>query len=467
MDVKLTQENPIMMKAEVKVPWDMVAPHYKTSLKTVAKTAHVPGFRQGKAPAALLKKRYQGHILNEVAQKVVPESMDVWIKDKDVQAVGQPRLTEIDIKSGEWLSYTAEVDILPEVELKEWRGIEVERLNVAVTDEQVDQHFEGLIKQATHSHKITDRGVAKGDLVKADLTVMEAESNETITDIEDYMLDTGSEDAHPFLVDIATGVEAGAAVEDEFEAPEDDSFEDWRGKKVKVFLDVKEISHLHAPELNDEFAKKHDAEDLADFRTKTQAKLLEQAQDHEEQRMTSVLLTSMLKDYEFDVPDSLIQAEAAMMAESQMMPYMQMFQGQDPAMFRQMMDNMIQMSYPQAHAKARVDLVLKEIAKSLDLKVEDSEIDEELAKYVEHQPGKTVEGVKAELEESGNIEGLKESLIRQKAVKAVVEAAKITLVDELTVEESEAEVSETAEAEAGQEEAAEAEETTESESKSE
>ncbi len=113
---------------------------------------------------------------------------------------------------------------------------------------------------------------------------------------------------------------------------------------MKVFLDVKEISHLHAPELNDEFAKKHDAEDLADFRTKTQAKLLEQAQDHEEQRMTSVLLTSMLKDYEFDVPDSLIQAEAAMMAESQMMPYMQMFQGQDPAMFRQMMDNMIQMS---------------------------------------------------------------------------------------------------------------------------
>jgi len=437
MDVKLTQETPIMMKADVKVPWDMVAPHYKTSLKAVAKQAQVPGFRHGKAPAALLKKRYAGQILNEVAQKVVPESMEIWIKEHNVKAVGQPRLTSIDIKDKEFLTYVAEVDTLPEVEVQEWSGIEVERLNVSVNDEQVEQHLEELIQRATHTHKITDRAIAAGDLVKADLTVMDGETGDVITDMEDYQLDLSEEgDAHPFLAEMAVGVETGDAAEKAYDAPEDDSFEDWRGKNVKVILDVKEISTIHKPTLNDEFAKKHDAEDLADLRVKTKERLLEQAQDHEEQRMTSVLLTAMLGDYDFDVPESLIQAEAAAMVEQQMMPYMHMFQGQDPSMYRQMMDNMMQMSYPQAHAKARVDLILEAIAKAEGFEVGDAEIDEELTRYVETQPGKTVEELKAELETNGNIEGLKESLIRQKAVKAVVAAAKITLVDELTAPEA-------------------------------
>lgn len=455
MDVKLTQESPIMMKADVQVPWDMVAPHYKTSLKAVAKNAQVPGFRQGKAPAALLKKRYAGQILNEVAQKVVPESMDVWIKEHDVKAVGQPRLTSIDIKDKAFLTYVAEVDILPEVELKEWRGIEVERLNVSVEDNQVDERLEEYIKQATHTHQITDRGVQKGDAVKADLTAMI--DGEAVTDEEDYQLEVGGEEAHPFLSDMLLDIKTGEAVEDEFDAPEDDAFEDWRGKKVKIFLDVKDISVTHKPELDDEFAKTKDAENLADLREKTKTEMLEQAGDHEEQRMTSVLLTSMLGDYDFDVPESLIQAEAAAMVEQQMMPYMHMFQGQDPSMYRQMMDNMMQMSYPQAHAKARVDLVLEAIAKAENFEATEAEIDEELTKYAESQPGKTVEDLKAELETSGNIEHLKESLVRQKAVKAVVEAAKITLVDELTAPEGEEpEAAEAASEESGDTQAPEA-----------
>ena len=434
MDVTLTQKSPILVEAAVKVPWDMVAAHYKASIQAVAKQAQVPGFRKGKAPAAILKKRYHEYILSEVAQKVVPESMDAWVKDKDIKMVGQPRLTEVDLKDKESFDYTALVDVMPEVELKDWKGLDAEKLNVEVTEEQVQQEMEYMVTQATTRDEITDRGAEDGDQLTLGVTAMLAENNETITDLESYQLNLGAEDAHPVLSDMVKGVEAGTDIEDEIEGAEDDTFEDWRGKKIKLWVELKKIVKENKPELNDEFAKSKEFEDLAAMKKDVEEKMRERAEEGETNRMEASLIDTMLKDYSFMVPDSMVEAEAQSMVQQQMGPYMQMMRGQGDQQMREMMQNMVQMSLPQAEKKVMGDLVLYKIVETEKLELEDSEINEELEKYKDSFGAESAEAVRTQLEENGTMDVLKSMMLRQKAVKELVKEAKITIVDKLSSE---------------------------------
>ena len=139
------------------VPWEKVEPHYKASIKTIARTAQLPGFRKGKAPVALLKKRYRDQLLGEVAQLVVPDALGVCMKENDYRPVGTPRLSRLEMKDLENLTFVAEIDVLPKIELKEWRGIEAESLKVEVTAKMVDDALEQRLKAGTHNHEITDR----------------------------------------------------------------------------------------------------------------------------------------------------------------------------------------------------------------------------------------------------------------------------------------------------------------------
>ena len=434
MDVTLTQKSPILVEAAVKVPWDKVADHYKTALKTVGKQAQVPGFRKGKAPAAILKKRYHEYILSEVAQQVVPQSMDEWVKDKDVKMVGQPRLTEVDLKDKESFDYTALVDVLPEVELQDWKGLEVEKLNVEVTEAEVTQELEHMVTQAETSEEITDRGAEDGDQITLGVTAMDAASNETITDLETYQLNLGAEDAHPLLSDMVKGEKVGTDVEDEIEGAEDESFEDWRGKKLKIWVEIKKIIKVNKPELNDAFAKSREFDDLAAMKKDIEEKMRNRAEEMETNRMEAALIDTMLKQYSFPVPDSMVESEAQSMVQQQFAPYMQMMRGQDDQQLRDMMQNMVQMSLPQAEKKVMGDLVLDKLAETEKLELDDSEINEELDKYKESFNAESAEEVRKKLEENDTFHVLRTMMLRQKAVKELVKEAKITIVDKLSSE---------------------------------
>ena len=181
MDVTITRESPILIKADVNVPWDRVSPHYQEALKTISSTVQIPGFRKGKAPAALLKKRFRDHILGDVAQKVIPETLEIWLKENDIRAVGTPKLSHMDLKAKQSFSYIAEIDVLPTIELKEWRDLHAEQLNAKVTAEMVDDELERRRQAATQKETITDRGIEDGDRVTLALNAVDAESGDMLS----------------------------------------------------------------------------------------------------------------------------------------------------------------------------------------------------------------------------------------------------------------------------------------------
>ncbi len=437
MDVTITQENPILIKAEVNVPWEQVSQPYADALKEVRGAAQVPGFRKGKAPAALLKKRFRHQIISDVAKKVVPDSLKEWIKEKEIKAVGSPRLHHMDLKEDECFHYAAELDVLPEFELREWRDIEVESLNLEeVKPEAVEHELEHMLEHAAKREVISDRGAEDGDQVKISLTVLDSAAGEAISDLEELVLELGKEDTHPKLAGLVKGLETEDFFDEEYEAPEDDSFEEWRGKKVRLAGEVLEIARTTQPELNDDFAKTQGADSLEDLRVRVKENLAKQAEEQETQRMRGDLLGKMMDGYSFEVPMSVVEAEARAQVETQLMPYMQSFK--DGNIPRDLLEQFYRMNLPQALTKVRTELVLEKVADSLEIKAEAEEVDRELEAFLPYAQESSVEELREMFEKNERIESIEQGIRRKKAVEAIVEAAKITKVDQLSTEAEEA-----------------------------
>jgi trigger factor len=444
MDVQVTRENAILVKAEVSLPWEKVSGLYTKALNNIRQNASVPGFRKGKAPASVLKKRYQNEIKEELARQAIPDSMPTWIEEQDFELAGQPRLISFDVEIEGPLTYSVFVDVMPDIELKEWRGVEAEKKNTNVTDEEVEETLERRLKSsATHEH-VKDRALADGDTVTLQLTVMDAESNEVLTDEEDYKVTIGGEGSHALIADNLKGTEIGETVQFTETIEGDKHFPEWDGKTVKVILDAKDAVVHNQPELNDEWAKtQDDATSLDDLRNKVREQIQKAREEQEEQASKGRLIGKIVGEYNFEVPIPAVVEEAKQMVEQQLMPYMQaMPQGLDENMMNSMVQHMIQ----PATEKVRTDIVLSHIAKAEGIVISDEEVEKEIKEHAESMK-RDAEELMNLYRERGALDEFKKHLGRRKAMELVAESATFKVVDKLT-EEIEAEKAAQAQAEA-------------------
>lgn len=436
MNVTVTKENPNVVRVDVTLPWDGVAGAYEKALKSIKKHAQVPGFRKGKTPDAVLRKRYHGHIMSELSQELVPEALEKVISEHKIPAIGEPRLAHLELKDKECLEFAALLEVIPEIELQEFRGIEAERIDVQVADEQVEAALMSQITAATRRSEITDRPVQNGDTVELALTALDA-SGDSLTDIPNYTMTLGSEGAYGPIADCIENLSVGDSATDTAECGDDAPFENWRGKKVKLFVDLNKITVIEKPELNDAFAQASGAADLADLRNRTRENLLKAAAEHEDNRLDNVLIKKLLGAYDFQAPMTMVMHEARQMVETQMMPYFQAFQGQPQSVQRNFIESMMEYARPRAAEKVRADLVLDKIAESLNLEISDEEINKELLDYLPYAKGvETVEELRAKMEADQRFETLLGFLKRRHALLAVREAAKLTLVETLSEAEA-------------------------------
>ncbi len=436
MNVTVTKENPSLVRVDITLPWDGVAGAYESAMKTIKKNAQVPGFRKGKTPDAVLRKRFHGHIMSELSQKLVPEALEKAISDHKIPAVGEPHLTRLELKDKEALEFAALLEVIPDFELEEFRGIEAERLNVNVSDEQIDAALQSQITAATSRVDVKDRPVQNGDTVELALTALD-ESGESLTDIPNYTMTLGSAEAYGPIADCVAGLNVGDSATGTAECGDDAPFENWRGKKVKLYVDLDKATLIEKPELNDAFAQASGAADLAELRERTREALLKRAAESEDNRVDNVLIKKMMAAYSFQAPLALVNHEAQQIVETQMMPYLQAFGGQSSASQNSFIQSMYEYVRPRATEKVRANMVLDKIAATLDLAITDEEINAELLDYLPYAKGvSTVEELRAKMDAEQRLEVLIGFLKRRQAMIALREAAKLTLVDELSPAEA-------------------------------
>ncbi len=394
------------------------------AFKKVVKTVSVPGFRKGKMPRAMFEKRFGVESLYQDAIDILlPEAYTNAIEEAGIEPVDRPEIDVEQVEKGKALIFKATVTVKPEVKLGQYKGIEVEKINTEVTEEDVNQELTSL--QERHAELVIKETAAEnGDTVVMDFEgFVDGEAFEG-GQADNYSLELGSGQFIPGFEEQLVGTAAGEEKAVEVTFPEDYHAAELAGKKAVFKVKVHEVKGKELPELDDEFAKDADdeVETLDALKEKIKTRLEESKKHEAEHTVRDTVVEKAAENAEIDLPAIMIDNEVdRMMQEFEQRLQMQgmnlelyfQFSGQDESALREQMKE-------EAEKRVRMNLTLEAIAKAENIEVSPEEMDAELNKMSEMY-NMPVENITAAL---GSLEGLKADVQVRKALDFLVENSK-------------------------------------------
>ncbi|MGG0720423.1 trigger factor [Robertmurraya massiliosenegalensis] len=394
------------------------------AFKKVVKTVSVPGFRKGKMPRGMFEKRFGIESLYQDAIDILlPEAYTNAIEEAGIDPVDRPEIDVEQVEKGKALIFKATVTVKPEVKLGEYKGIEVEKVDTEVTEEDVNQELTTL--QERHAELVVKETAAEnGDSVVMDFEgFVDGEPFEG-GQADNYSLELGSGQFIPGFEEQLVGTAAGEEKEVEVTFPEDYHAADLAGKKAVFKVKVHEVKGKELPELDDEFAKDADdeVETLDALKEKIKTRLEESKKHEAEHAVRDTVVEKAAENAEIDLPAIMIDNEVdRMLQEFEQRLQMQgmnldlyfQFSGQDETALRDQMKE-------EADKRVRMNLTLEAIAKAENIEVSPEEMDAELNKMAEMY-NMPVENITAAL---GSLDGLKADVQVRKALDFLVENSK-------------------------------------------
>lgn len=409
----------------VEVDAEKVNEGLDAAFKKVVKQINVPGFRKGKMPRGMFEKRFGVEALyQDAVDFLLPEAYASAIEETGIEPVDRPEIDVEQIEKGKSFIFTAKVTLKPEVKLGEYKGIEVEKFETEVTEEDVNNELTSM--QAKQAELVVkEEGKAEnGDTVVLDFEgFVDGEAFEG-GKAENYSLELGSGQFIPGFEEQLVGTAAGEAKDVEVTFPEEYHAAELAGKPAVFKVTVHEIKTKELPALDDEFAKEVDeeVESLDALKEKIKARLEESKKHEAEHFVQDTVVEKATKNAEIDLPEAMIDTELdRMVNEFDQRLQMQgmnldlyfQFSGQDKDALRGQMKE-------EAENRVRVNLTLEAIAKAENIEVTDEEVTAELNKMAEMY-NMSVESIQKAL---GSLEGLKADLQIKKAVDFLVENSK-------------------------------------------
>ncbi len=420
---------------KVKLEVEVAAPEVDTALanayRKVVKKVSLPGFRKGKVPRKVLESHFGPEILHEDAlEELVPPAYEQALEEAGIDPINQPEFELVQVEEGKPLLFNAVVEVLPEVELGEYRGLEAEKEEVIVDDIQVDHHLYMLREQNARLVPREDEPAKDGDHVTIDFKgFVDGEPFEG-GEAEDYSLELGSQSFVPGFEEQLVGVKPGEEKEVVVNFPEDYRNEDLAGKEATFQVKMKQIKEKQLPELDDDFVKEvSEFETLDEMKADLKEKMLKNAEDQSKTKLEEALIEKVSDNSEVKLPEVLVERQIDRMM-SDMENYLRQ-QGLGLDQFLEFSgktrEELREQNRPEAEKRTKANLVLDAIAKKEGFTVDDSELDERIAEIAEtynDQP----ERVKDIFEKQGRLPSLREEMRIRKAVDLLVENASITMV---------------------------------------
>ncbi len=420
---------------KVKLEVEVAAPEVDTALanayRKVVKKVSLPGFRKGKVPRKVLESHFGPEVLHEDAlEELVPPAYEQALEEAGIDPINQPDFELIQVEEGKPLLFNAVVEVLPEVELGEYRGLEAEQEEVEVDDIQVDHHLYMLREQNARLVPREDEPAKDGDHVTIDFKgFVDGEPFEG-GEAEDYSLELGSQSFVPGFEEQLVGVKPGEEKEVVVNFPEDYRNEDLAGKEATFQVKMKQIKEKQLPELDDDFVKEvSEFETLDEMKADLKEKMLKNAEEQSKTKLEEALIEKVSDNSEVKLPEVLVERQVDRMM-SDMENYLRQ-QGLGLDQFLELSgktrEELREQNRPEAEKRTKANLVLDAIAKKEGFTVDDSELDERIAEIAEtynDQP----ERVKDIFEKQGRLPSLREEMRIRKAVDLLVENASITMV---------------------------------------
>lgn len=385
----------------------------------------IPGFRKGKVPRQIIEKMYGPSFFYEDAvNELIPSAYEKAVDECELELVSRPEVSIVQIEKGKPFIFTAEVAVKPEVELGQYKGIEVEKQDTAATDEEVDKEIDKERESNSRSITVEDRPVQDGDM-----TVIDFEGFVDGTPFEggkgtDYPLTIGSGAFIPGFEEQLIGAEIGKETEVNVSFPEDYHAKDLAGKPAVFKCTVKEIKVKELPELDDDFAQDvSDFDTLEEYKADVRKKIEERKAASAKAKKEDAVIEKIIEGAKMEIPDAMVKTQAEQGVD-EFAQRLQM-QGMSIEQYLQYMggsiDAMVEQYKPQALKRIQSRLVLEAVVAAENLEVSDEELEAEYSRMAE-QYKMEVEKLK-ELFSDADKKNIREDLAIQKAVDLVTEAA--------------------------------------------
>lgn len=414
---------------EIEVPEPVVEQELDKAYRKIVKQVSIPGFRKGKVPRAVLEKRFGvGVLFEEALDVLLPEAYQKAVEETGVEPIDRPDVDLVQVEKGKPLIFKATVEVLPEVKLGEYRGIEVELEVNEIDDSQVEARLEQLRKQHVKLNALEEGTVENGDVVVIDFTgFLDGETSKELQS-EGYSLEIGSGTFVPGFEEGLVGAALGEEKEINVVFPEDYRAEKLAGKNVTFKVKVREIKRKEYPELNDDFAKEvSEFETLAELKEDIANKLKKQEEDRQRIELENKVIEAAVALSEVEAPKPMVEREIDRMLD-EMEQYMQM-QGLTMEKFLELtnrkMEDMRAERREEAEARVKGNLVLDAIVKKEGITVSDEEIDERIRKFADSYK-QDFEKVKEYFVAQGQVKVLEEEIRIRKAIDLLVDNAVVT-----------------------------------------
>ena len=426
MSLQVEKLDKNMAKLTIEVPAEEFDAAIEQAYQKAKGRISLPGFRKGKAPRKMIEKMYgAGVFYEDAANIVIPKAYDDAIRESDERIVSRPVINVTQIGAGKPFVFTAEVALRPEVTLGEYKGVEVPKADLEVTEEEIQAAVDKERDNNSRTIDVEDRGVENGDLIKLDFDGSVDGVPFQGGKAENYPLTVGSGSFIPGFEDQLIGAKIGEEVTVNVTFPEDYHAEELKGKEAVFKCKVNEIKVKELPEADDEFAKDvSEFDTMAEYKEDIKKHLLEKKEADAKRNKERAAVAKAVENAQMDIPEAMINEQIRRMTddftrriESQgitMEQYMQ-FTGMDT---KKLADQM----RPEALKRIQNSLVLEEIAKAENIQISDEKLDEEIGKLAANYK---MEAAKLkELMGDYEKEQMRNDLAVQAAVELVRDSAK-------------------------------------------
>ncbi|WP_263357204.1 trigger factor [Acidicapsa ligni] len=391
-------------------------------LREYKKHAKIPGFRAGKVPESVVRKRFAEQIKKDVVEALLPERFQAAITAAGVTPVSQPQLTRLTLEEGQPLDGAAVFEVIPPFSLDGYQDVTVPKPTVEASEEEFQQEIKQLRESRSTVEPVEeDRPLVDGDWAQISYHgQVQAEEGEALPPLEgqDSLIEVGGAETLPAFTEALRGAKVGQELKVEVVYPEDYTENNLAGKNVAYTLEVKAIKKRILPELNDEFAKElGDYEDLAALETRIREHLLATKQRQSEQQTREALFQALTQKFNFPIPESLVQQQVDARLDRGLRALAA--QGMNPDMMRKLDFTRLRAAQrDSAINEVKTSLLLDKIADIEDVSVSDEEFEQELY-MAALQAREPIETVRARLTEDGGLARIREQLRREKTASVL------------------------------------------------
>ena len=412
----------------VEIPAEVAVKTWDNLVRRYSQVARVPGFRKGKVPASVIKKRFSEDIKSDLIEHLVPQYFRTTVEKEGLMPVSQPMVRELEMEEGQPIRFKATFEVLPQIELGEYKDIKVEKTDVQVSDDEVESELKRLQeRQGSYDPVDEDRPLQDGDFAQVSFSALpkepaaeeqpqgEAKAAQPVQ-MDEVLVEIGGANTVPEFSKNLSGVKPGE--EQSFDVVYPADFYDARlaGKTLHYTVKVNAIKKKSLPELNDDFARElsQDFQTIDALRQRIREGMEAERRHKIEHEGKEKLIDQLVENHSFPVPNALVERQVDLRLERGLRALAA--QGMSTEDMRKMDFRRLRAAQrPAAEKEVKSNLLLSRIAEAEGINVSDEELDQEI-QTMARQMDQTPEAVRQKLVEDGAVDRIRNRMRSDKAL---------------------------------------------------